>query len=459
MIEENQKRGELLMRIVMCTLALSAMSVLIFNFVLADIQDTFQISTAQVSWVTSVYGLIYGIGTVIYGKLADRYRLKHVLTFGLVIFASGSLIGLMSQTFSVLLFARCLQAAGASAIPATAMLIPLRYFPPEKRGSAIATAFVGLALGTALGPIVSALIVSFAHWRWLFCVPLFILLTLPFYHKYLQEDEAHQSGGTIDWIGGGFLAITVTFLLLSITNGTLLLAVGSAITLGLFIFRIRSTSEPFIESQLFKNKAYTIGLAMALLISGIGVSLYFLSPLLLAEVQQLPANWIGFFMVPAAVASALMGRKGGKLADTKGNPFLFYTASGLLIGCFFLLALFTWASPVFIAAFLILGNVGQTFMMVAISNSVSMTLAKKEEGVGMGLLALMNFLSTGMAVGVYGKVIDLGSKSHWFSMNVEPNVLTYSNIFFVLALLHLLVLALYVGLAKVKQKKTYAKNM
>lgn len=36
------------MRIVMCTLALSAMSVLIFNFVLADIQDTFQISTAQV---------------------------------------------------------------------------------------------------------------------------------------------------------------------------------------------------------------------------------------------------------------------------------------------------------------------------------------------------------------------------------------------------------------------------
>src|SRR4051812_21064179 len=199
--EVSQQTGEKLMRIVMFTLVLSAMSVLMFNFVLPEISKAFDLTTAQASWVTSSYALIYGIGTVIYGKLADRYKLKNLLTFGLLFFAVGSLIGLASQTFWMVLVGRCLQAVGAAAIPATAMLIPLRYFPPEKRGSAMGTAFVGLALGSALGPVISALIVSVAHWRWLFCIPLLTLITLPFYRKNLGDEQGDP--GKLDWVGGG----------------------------------------------------------------------------------------------------------------------------------------------------------------------------------------------------------------------------------------------------------------
>jgi DHA2 family metal-tetracycline-proton antiporter-like MFS transporter len=86
--EVSQQTGEKLMRIVMFTLVLSAMSVLMFNFVLPEISKAFDLTTAQVSWVTSSYALIYGIGTVIYGKLADRYKLKNLLTFGLLFLLS-----------------------------------------------------------------------------------------------------------------------------------------------------------------------------------------------------------------------------------------------------------------------------------------------------------------------------------------------------------------------------------
>ena len=113
--EVTQQTGEKLMRIVMFTLVLSAMSVLMFNFVLPEISKAFDLTTAQASWVTSSYALIYGIGTVIYGRLADRYRLKNLLTFGLLFFAVGSLIGLASQTFWMVLVGRCLQAVGAAA--------------------------------------------------------------------------------------------------------------------------------------------------------------------------------------------------------------------------------------------------------------------------------------------------------------------------------------------------------
>lgn len=439
------------MSILMFTLVLSAMSVLMFNFVLPEISKAFDLTTAQVSWVTSSYALIYGIGTVIYGKLADRYKLKNLLTFGLLLFAVGSMIGLVSQTYGMVLVGRCIQAVGAAVIPATAMMIPLRYFPPEQRGSAMGTAFVGLALGSALGPVISAFIVSFAHWRWLFCIPLLILITLPFYRKNLGDEQGEP--GKLDWVGGGFLAAALTLLLLSVTTGTWWFTIGGLLALALFIKRIRSVSEPFIQPKLFTNKDYTLRLAITFLISGIGFSLYFLSPLLLAHVHHLSPSWISFAMVPAAAASAILGRKGGKLADLKGNSYLYFVASGLLLTCFILLSTFTGISPVFIAIFLIFGNVGQTFMMLAMSNSVSMTLPKEQAGVGMGLLSMLNFIAGGMASGVYGKVVDVGSDNLWNPANIYPSGIIYSNIFLILGALHVsLLLFYYFNFGRAKRK-------
>ncbi|MBS4193000.1 MFS transporter [Bacillus sp. FJAT-49705] len=444
--------GKKLIRVLMFTLVISSMSVLMFNFVLPEISKEFELTTSQVSWVTSSYSLIYGIGTVIYGKLADRFQLKNLLTIGLLFFAFGSLIGLASNTFWMVLVARCLQSVGAAAIPATAMLIPLRYFPPEQRGSAMGTVFVGLAIGSALGPVISALIVSVANWRWLFCIPLFSLLTLPFYRQYLQNEEGQRSG-QFDWIGGILLATTITFLLLGITNESWLFSIFGLLALVLFLIRIRSVSEPFVQPELFKNNNYTLGLLIAFLISGIGFSLQFLSPLLLAQVQQLQPGWVGFAMVPAAVASAVLGRMGGKLADFRGNSYLFFVASGLLLACFILLSTFTGVSPVLIAIFLIFGNVGQTFIMIALSNSVSITLKKEQQGVGMGLFSMVNFIAGGVASGVYGKLVDLGSNVLWNPLNVTPNGSIYSNIYLVLiALLIGILLFSYFQLARSKEK-------
>ncbi|MGM0923582.1 MAG: MFS transporter [Bacillota bacterium] len=440
--EVQQQTGEKLMLILMFTLIISAMSGLMFNIVLPDISKEFNLSISQVSWFSSAYALIYAIGTVTYGKLADSCKLKNLLTFGLILFAIGSLVGLISQTFWLALVGRCLQAMGAAAIPATAMLIPVRYIAPERRGSALGLAAVGLAIGSALGPVISALIVGVAHWRWLFCIPILILFTLPFYRKYLK-DEKQGVFGKFDWFGGGLLAVAVALFLLGVTNGTWWFMIGGLLTLVFFIARIRTAADPFVQPKLFENKEYILVLTLAFLINGIGFSLYFLSPLLLSQVHQLTSSWIGFAMVPAAVASAILGRKGGKLADLKGNSHLFFVASGSLLTCFVLLSTFTGSSPFFIAAFLIFGNVGQSFMLISMSNSISKTLPKEQVGVGMGLFSMLNFIAGGMATGVYSWVVDIGSDVLWNPLNINPNGFIYSNIFFVLAALHVVILLFY----------------
>jgi len=431
-----------LMRVVMFTLCLSAMSGLMFNFVLPDMREEFSLSTAQVSWVTSSYSLLYGIGTVLYGKLTERYQLKNLLTFGLLLFAAGSLVGLVSQAFWMVLAARCLQAIGAAAIPAAATLIPIRYFPPERRGAAMATAFIGLSIGSALGPVVSSLVAGFAHWRWLFSIPLLILITLPFYRKYLKEEEP-RAPGSFDLLGGSLLAVAITGLLLGITNGIWWLPLAGLLVAVLFIVRIHRTSAPFVSPVLFRNQGYSIRLVIMFLFSGTAFALHFLSPLLLAEVHALPPGWIGFVMVPAAAASALLGKTGGKLADAKGNTYLFITAMIMLIACFVLLSTFSAISAAAVAFFLILGNVGQTFGMIALSNSVSLSLVKEQAGIGMGLMQMLNFISAGIASGVYGTMLDIRSEVSWNPLYVYTKGQVYSNIYLVLAGLLLAMLMFY----------------
>ncbi len=439
----REEKGVILMRLMMFTVTLSSLNALTFNVVIPEISEEFNLTLAQVSWLSSAYTLIYAFGTVTYGKLSDRIQLKSLLTFGLSVFAAGSLIGFISQTFWVALLGRCLQSVGAAAVPAIALIIPVRYFTPGKRGTALSMTAVGVALGGALAPVVSALVVSFANWRWLFLPSLLLLLLLPLYRQYLEHEPKKDSPTLFDWLGGGLLAASISLLLLGVTNRVWSYLPFGFITLILFIVRIRAVKEAFVQPQLFRNKQYAVALFMSFTISSMGISLYFLTPILLSDVYRLSSSWIGFAMVPAAVTAAILGRKGGKLADRKGNRYLFSVASSCLMTCFVLLSTFTGASPFLIPFFLIFGNVGQSFIQIAMSNSISRTLSKEQIGVGMGFFSMVNFIAQGMAAGVYGMIAEQGASFHWNPLHVAQQGGLFSNIYLTLAVLHLAILLMY----------------
>ena len=437
------RTGEKLMLVVAFTLVLSSMSATMFNIVLPEMSREFAMSYAQVSWVSTAYLLIYAIGSAIYGKLADTFRLKNLLTFGLGCFLVGSLVGLAAQAYWMVLLGRIVQATGAAVIPATAMIVPVRYFPAERRGRALGLTATGLAIGNALGPVVTALLLGFAHWRWLFAIPMLLLLTLPFYRKYLGDERG--AGGRIDWVSGALLAAAVASLLLAVTGGNGILGAASLALLLLFVLRIRRAAAPFVPPHLFRNGDYSLGLLLSVLVMGIGFSLLFLTPQLLAEVNGMEAQYIGYVMVPAAAVAALLGRTAGKFADTRGNPALFGLASALLMGAFLLLSVFAGAAPVWIALLLIAGQVGQMFMQIALTNTVSRTLPREQTGVGMGLLSMLGFLSGAVSAGIYSSIVDRGAGFRLNPFSPFAEAAVFSNLYLVLALLHAVILVAYLA--------------
>ncbi|WP_025846777.1 MFS transporter [Paenibacillus ehimensis] len=438
----QKNNGELLLGLLVFTLIISVMNATMFNVVLPNISKQFQLSPSQASWIITGYMIVYAIGSVTYGKLTDRYSLKNLLTFGLLFFAIGSVVGLVAIQYWMVIVGRIVQAAGASVIPAIAMIVPVRYFSPERRGRALGTVAIGFALGLALGPIIAGVVSSTWNWRVLFVISLLSLLTLPIYRKYLDDEKGVAS--KMDFIGGSLLAGTVAILLLALTKGNIWLALTGTISFIFFLLRIRYASAPFINPAIFRNKPFSFGLIITFVMIGISFAIPFITPQLLSSVNHLSPVFIGIVMLPSSLMAAFLGRRGGKLADEKGNPFLVYTAAALLIISFICLSSVVGMSPVFIAIFLIFGALGQSFMQIAMSNTVSRTLSKEHIGVGMGLFSMITFISTAASTAAFGKILDLGAST--VRLNPIPQNSTtfvYSNIFLVLAILVVVMSAFY----------------
>ncbi|WP_426452052.1 MFS transporter [Paenibacillus sp. S-38] len=428
--------GEKLIKVLAFTLVLSVMNATMFNVALPTLSKEFQLTASQVSWVVTAYIIVYAIGSVTYGKLADKYRLKDLLTVGLSFFALGSILGFVATEYWMIILARVLQSVGASVIPAAAMIIPVRYFPPETRGRALGTTSAGLALGTAIGPIIAGFVTSTLSWRYLFFLSVLSLLTLPFYRKYLDDNRGEA--GRTDLLGGGLLALTIAFLLLSITNSALLYLGVSVIFFALFLVRIRRAENPFIQPALLNNRKYASGLLVTFIASALSFGIPFLTPQMLTQLNGLNPAVIGFVMFPGAIIASMLGKTGGRLADQKGNVYLIFLAIASQFLSFFLLSVTAGIGPWVLWIFLIFGNIGQMFMQIGMSNTVSRTLAREQTGVGMGLFMMVNFIAGAIATSVIGKVLDAGRTQAQHALNpllIVPDAGVYSNIFLVLSVL------------------------
>lgn len=403
----QKNKGELLVGLLVFTLIISVMNATMFNIVLPNISKQFQISSSQASWIITGYMIVYAIGSVTYGKLTDRYSLKNLLTFGLLLFAIGSVTGLVASEYWMVIVGRVVQAAGASVIPAISMIVPVRYFTSERRGRALGTVAIGFSLGLAFGPIIAGVVSSTWNWRVLFVISLLSLLTLPMYRKYLDDEKGVSR--KMDYIGGILLAGTIAILLLALTNGSVWLALGGILIFIFFVLRIRYTPNPFINPAIFRNKPFSFGLIITFVMIGIGFAFPFITPQLLSSVNHL-------------------------------SP----TAAALLIIGFLSLSSVVGMSPVFIAIFLIFGVLGQSFMQIAMSNTVSRTLSKENIGVGMGLFSMVTFIATATSTAVIGKILDLGTSTiHLNPIPQNSATFVYRNIFLTLPILIVAVAALY----------------
>lgn len=417
-----------LIMVVCYMLFFATLNTTMFNVAIPDISREFNLSPPRVSWVLTTYIAIFGMGSVVYGKLADAYPVKKLLTAGLIVFNAGSLVGLFAQTFPVLVMGRMLQAVGGAALPALSMLVAIRYSPLSVRGRVLATVSSTIACGGAFGPIIGGFIAGNLHWRYLFLVSLSTLFAIPFYYRLLPAEECRKK--PFDFLGGTLLAAFIASLLVFVVQARLLALPACLLFLAGFVIRIRSADSPFILPGLMHDHRLRNGLFTLFLAQGTPIyGMMFTLPLLLRNLNHLDTQSIGMAIFPGAMTAAVLSFAGGRLSDRKGSVTVVRIGLGFLLVGYTLLSTLAGMKPYFITLGLIISYSGFSIVQSSLAKTVSMILPRDQIGLGMGMYNLTFFISGTLGAAIASRIIETFAHGPGLNPFVLPAAVGYSNVF------------------------------
>lgn len=415
----------------------------VFNVSTPNIAKQFGLDASGVSWVVTIFIIVFGMGSVIFGKLSDMFSVKKLIVTGIALYSGGSVLGFILQSaYSGVIAARAVQGAGASAIPALVMVMVARYFTAEQRGKmfGVITSTVSFAIG--IGPVLGGYVAGSFHWAFLFLVPLPILVAIPFFQKLLPREE--RGSGKLDIPGAALMGIAVSMLILFTTEARWLYLLIGAVALVLFIVRIRSAKEPFVDPTLFANPKYRNGLIIGFLIFSTVMAMMFVIPLMLSKMYGLSTENIGLVMFPGAFSAVIFGRVAGNLTVARGSHFVVYLGLALIA-----LSLLLQSSSVgywvwYIGAALIIMYIGFSFLQTALTESVAQILPPHQIGVGMGFFNMTSFISGAVGTAVVARVMEkalLAFPLH--PLLSDSHAYLYGNLILVLSLVVLASALLY----------------
>jgi EmrB/QacA subfamily drug resistance transporter len=412
--------------------AMSLLDVSIVNLAIPELQDELTTDIATVTWVINAYNIVFAILLVSMGRLADQFGRKRFFMIGMSVFTIGSALCAISWSVEWLIGFRVIQGIGAGILAPLGFAITVLVFPPQQRGRGLALIAVIALVSSALGPVLSGVLIEVASWEWIFLINIpFGLLGIVLAWRWWPETWDLSAGRQVDvrgmvLLGAAVFCLTVALVEANPFDGHLALWLSlmqAAILLGAaFIWWERRAPNPMITPGLFANKQFR-NANIGMLLFGAGA----IGTLLLLSLVF--TNLWGYEPIEAALALAVVPLCGlvawpfvGRAADSRApgelaKPALLLMALGLVIVSF----LPSTAGDVFaylrILPGLILIGVGMGIGFPALNVGAMGAVAGPEVGLASGVLNTARQL--GAAIGVAILVATFGGalSAHmsWFA--------------------------------------------
>lgn len=321
-----QNRTKVLLTIGLFTL-MSTLDGSIVNIALPTMARELNVSTSQITWVVTIYLIVISAIILIFGRLADLIGKTKVTRWGWTIFIVGSLLAGLNVGLGLpfLLFARVVQAVGASMFMATSFGIVAQVFPVERRARAMSITSMFVSVGSIAGPALGGMILQIASWNYIFWinVPLGILAWI-FGSRSLPEDDGHGAISDVDLSGGIQMTAVIVLLFMALnfgqalgwTNPFLLFSIvlGVCLFIG-FIFTERRKEKPLLDLGIFKSKLFSLSLILSLLNFTVAMFSSILLPFYLQDYRDYVPGAAGFIMMAYPIAMLIVSPIAGALAD------------------------------------------------------------------------------------------------------------------------------------------------
>lgn len=421
------KRGERRVLIAMCTALVAVVASMSgLNVAQQDLALDLGASQSQVLWIINSYTLTLAALLMPIGAVGDRWGRKPVLLVGLALFGVASLGAAMVDTPALMIVARVIAGAGAAMIMPVTLSVITSTFPPEDRGRAIGI-WAGFAgSGGLIGLFVSAFMVDVLTWRWLFALPITLVLVAAVATVRHVPNSAEGAHSRFDLAGSVLSALAIGGLVLAIHEGpevgwtatiTLVAALVGVVALGAFIAHERRVPNPLLDMSAFRNRGLASGsltlLALFAVMSGTLLVLfpYFQAVLGWSALRSAVA------IMPMAVAMMPMSTIAPQIAARIGSRTTMTV--GLSIFVISLVTLATSASVdggyLSVLPGLVLLGVGLGLTMTPSTEAITETLPLEKQGVASALNDTSREIGAAIGVALLGSVLSAGYRS-----SIEP---------------------------------------
>ncbi|PWI24212.1 MFS transporter [Kurthia sibirica] len=310
----------------------------LLNVALPSIMADFNVEASTVQWLTTGYMLVSGVLVPASAFLITRIKNKTLFITSLAIFTAGTALAVFADSFSVLLTARMIQAAGAAVMGPLLMNIMLVSFPIQKRGMVMGIFGLVMITAPAIGPTLSGWIVETYDWHVLFemILPLAVIILIVAIFKFkniMETRKVSLSVSSLILSTIGFGGLLYGFSTASSAGwgafevwGTIALG---AISLIVFVLRQIFMKEPMLNFAVYKSPMFALGSAISVVLSMAMFSGMILTPIYLQNIRGFTPLDSGLLMLPGAIVMGLMSPITGKLFDKIGPRALAIT--GLVI--------------------------------------------------------------------------------------------------------------------------------
>jgi MFS family permease len=390
--------------------------------ILGIIAHQLNASSVAVSWAVTGNLLAAAGATPLIGRLADLYNKKHVLLGVLIIVLIGSLLAATTSSLALLIVARVLQGVSYSLYPICVAVLRDE-LPEDAVVRALAVLSGTLGFGGGMGLVVTGLMMNgdagYHRVFWLttgFTVAV-ILLTL-----VAVPSRAGSAEGTIDWLGALGLAIGLSAMLLTITQGnswgwTAPATLGTA-ALGVVVLVAwwaweRRQRHPLVSTQMLTRRAVLLT-NLATVFVGTGLYFGFLGLTQFVQVDR-AATGYGFtasvlhasviFLLPGALTGFVTATLSGRFIDRFGaRPVLVYGAVTGIVG--FLWLALAHSLPWQVIGAGILVNAYISLGYGALPALVVSEVEGSETGVATGVNAIARTVGSSVAAAVVAVVLQ-----------------------------------------------------
>ena len=332
-------RAPLVLLSLILVAAVANLNLAVANVALPAIGKAFNSSQTTLNLVAVAYSLGLAASVLYFGALGDRYGRKLMLILGVALSVPACLLAAWAPSDNVLVVARLLGGLAAGmAFPTTLALITALWSGPARTKS-IALWSAGGGAISALGPLLSGLLLQHFWWGSVFLITLPLAVVAFVMAIFLIPSHVNEATEPVDNLGGILSVVLVGALVLSINfapvpnKGTLVLGLAAIALAGLVAFYIRQrrAANPLYDLNVAARRVFWVAAVAGIIVFGSLMAAMFIGQQFLQNVLGYSTLEAGLSIIPAALFMVAIAPRSAKLVEARGARFT------LLVGYLFCL--------------------------------------------------------------------------------------------------------------------------